>query len=318
MEAAISIQHVNKHCGKRHILKDISVDVMRGEVFGFLGPNGAGKTTTIRLMTGLLRMEDGEICVCGHSLRTEPCAAAAKIGAIVEMPAMYPWMTGRQNLRQHARLRTGITEERISEVAGLVGLSDRIDEKVKRYSLGMRQRLGLAQAILHRPEVLILDEPTNGLDAAGIRQMRELIKALAHEEGICVFVSSHIMSEMEQMCDRVGIIANGEIRTVRDMDVLIEEYVGNVWEYIYEVDDAKRADRVLSEDEKLRAVANGTVLSPAAFSVTFEKENEKEVLAAVNHLFKENGLTFYSVSRKVSASLEDAFLQMTSGEEQIR
>ncbi|MCD8118580.1 MAG: ABC transporter ATP-binding protein [Lachnospiraceae bacterium] len=318
METAISIQHVNKHLGKRHILKDVSLEAYTGEVFGFLGPNGAGKTTAIKLMTGLLLMEDGEIFICGHSLRTEFQAAIANIGAIVENPEMYPYMTGMQNLRQYARMRDGVTEERIREVAELVGLANRVDEKVKRYSLGMRQRLGIAQALLHNPKVLILDEPTNGLDAAGIKQLRDLMKMLAHEQGICVFVSSHMMSEMELMCDRVGIITDGVVRTVQSISDLMEAYSGGTREYIYEVDDANRAAAVLQADAKFMETCRGTTLSPTSFSVAFDKEHEKETLAAVNALLLSNGITLYSVSQKAEPHLEDAFIDLTAGDAQIQ
>ena len=196
---ALKISGLNKTLGKKHILHDIDLEAYKGEVFGFLGPNGAGKTTTIKIIVGLLSLDDGEIEVNGFDIKKNYEKALAGIGGIVENPEMYKHLTGKQNLRQYARMRSGVTEERIDEVVKLVGLSNRINEKVGKYSLGMRQRLGVAQSILHHPSVLILDEPTNGLDPAGIKELRDILKELAHKENICVIVSSHLMSEMELM-----------------------------------------------------------------------------------------------------------------------
>ena len=180
------IRHLNKTIGKRPILKDVSLECLPGEVFGFLGPNGAGKTTTIRLICGLIREDSGEIEICGTNLRKNFEKAMSCVGAIVENPEHYRHLTGWQNLQLYRNMRPGITEERMKEVVTLVGLENRIHEQVRRYSLGMRQRLGVAQALLHNPKLLILDEPTNGLDPAGIRQLRDILKKTAHEEGTAV------------------------------------------------------------------------------------------------------------------------------------
>ena len=152
METAIKIQNLNKSFGKKHIIKDLSMELKAGEVFGFLGPNGAGKTTTIKMIVGMLHLESGSIEVCGVDVEKDFEKAMANIGAIVENPEMYKYLTGMDNLKQYARMRKGVTKERIDEVVELVGLSNRINEKVKKYSLGMRQRLGVAQAILHKPK----------------------------------------------------------------------------------------------------------------------------------------------------------------------
>ncbi len=173
---------------------------------GLLGPNGAGKTTMIRMMVGLIPPTAGEVYIGGHSLQSHRNQALRQVGVIVENPEMYKYMSGYKNLLHFARMIPGITKQRIHEVTELVGLTDRIHDKVKTYSLGMRQRLGVAQALLHRPSVLILDEPTNGLDPAGIRDLRDYLKRLAREHGTAVIVSSHMLSEMELMCDRVAII----------------------------------------------------------------------------------------------------------------
>ncbi|WP_184247896.1 ABC transporter ATP-binding protein [Gracilibacillus halotolerans] len=209
--------NVNKNIGKKHIIKDLNLSIHKGEVFGLLGPNGAGKTTTIRMMVGLMKMTSGDIQIEGHSIRKDYKNAVRHVGAIVENPEMYPFLSGWKNLKHYARMIPGITDERIHEVIQLVGLQKAIKEKAGRYSLGMRQRLGVAQALLHRPSILILDEPTNGLDPAGIREIRQYIRKLAEEEDVSVIVSSHLLSEIELMCDRIGIIKNGELLSVEDV-----------------------------------------------------------------------------------------------------
>ncbi|GAA0311886.1 ABC-2 type transport system ATP-binding protein [Gracilibacillus halotolerans] len=217
MNVAMELINVNKNIGKKHIIKDLNLSIHKGEVFGLLGPNGAGKTTTIRMMVGLMKMTSGDIQIEGHSIRKDYKNAVRHVGAIVENPEMYPFLSGWKNLKHYARMIPGITDERIHEVIQLVGLQKAIKEKAGRYSLGMRQRLGVAQALLHRPSILILDEPTNGLDPAGIREIRQYIRKLAEEEDVSVIVSSHLLSEIELMCDRIGIIKNGELLSVEDV-----------------------------------------------------------------------------------------------------
>ena len=217
----VQMRNVTKKIGGKTIIDRLTLDLPKGEVFGFLGPNGAGKTTTIRMMVGLMSMTEGEILIGGSSIRTDFEGAIRHVGAIVENPEMYKYLTGYQNLSHYARMIPGIGKNRIDEVIALTGLDKRIHDKVKTYSLGMRQRLGVAQALLHKPSLLILDEPTNGLDPAGIRELRDYLRKLAVEEGITVFVSSHLLSEMELMCDKVAIIQAGkliDIRTLRSKD----------------------------------------------------------------------------------------------------
>jgi ABC-2 type transport system ATP-binding protein len=192
----VQLKNVTKVFGKRTIIDHLTLDLPSAEVFGFLGPNGAGKTTTIRMMVGLMSLTDGDVLIEGHSIRKDYEKAIRHVGAIVENPEMYKYLTGFQNLLHFSRMVPGITKQRIDEVVELVGLKSRIHDKVKTYSLGMRQRLGVAQAIMHKPSLLILDEPTNGLDPAGIRELRDYLRKLSREEGITVFVSSHLLSEM--------------------------------------------------------------------------------------------------------------------------
>lgn len=206
----LELKNVSKSFGKRKIIDNISLKVNSGEIFGFLGPNGSGKTTTIKMILRLIDSDEGEIKVNGFDNRKQFEQAMECIGAIVENPDMYKYMSGIDNLKLHARIRN-IDEKRINEVLEMVGLKDRAKDKVGKYSLGMKQRLGLALTLLHNPKVLILDEPTNGLDPAGIKQLRDILKKISHEENVAVFVSSHILTEMQQMCDRVAVLDNGKI-----------------------------------------------------------------------------------------------------------
>ncbi|KRE97690.1 bacitracin ABC transporter ATP-binding protein [Paenibacillus sp. Soil766] len=213
IQPVVEVRNLTKRIRHKSIVDQISFELFPGEVFGFLGPNGAGKTTTIRMMVGLIGMSDGDVAINGHSIHTSFREAIRHVGAIIENPELYKHLTGMQNLMQFARMVGSIPQSRIDQIVQLVGLSARIHDKVKTYSLGMRQRLGIAQALLHKPAVLILDEPTNGLDPAGIREMRQLVRQLAAEEGLAVMVSSHLLAEMELMCDRFGVVIDGRLRS---------------------------------------------------------------------------------------------------------
>jgi ABC-2 type transport system ATP-binding protein len=299
MNTIVKLQNVSKVIKGKKIIDDLSFDVYEGEVFGFLGPNGAGKTTTIRMIVGLMSISQGDVLISGKSIKKDFEGAIASVGAIVENPELYKFMSGYKNLQHFARMQKGITEERIKEVVELVGLTDRIHDKVKTYSLGMRQRLGLAQCLLHKPKILILDEPTNGLDPAGIREIRAYIRKLAQEEGMAVIVSSHLLSEMEMMCDRIGIIQKGklvDVQTVRDF------VDGKELVYQFEVND----------EEKARAVMNS--FNP---SLVFEVKNNKlqtgitkEQVPQLVKAFVENDVEIFSVMQ-VAKSLEDRFLEIT-------
>ncbi|MEN2466332.1 ABC transporter ATP-binding protein [Ornithinibacillus sp. JPR2-1] len=216
-KTAMKLINLQKSIGKKQIIKGLNFEIQSGEVFGFLGPNGAGKTTTIRMMVGLMKISNGDVQILGKSIKDNYKEAIREVGAIVENPELYPFMTGLQNLNHFARMMPGITRERIQEVISLVGLEKAINQKVGKYSLGMRQRLGIAQALLHNPSVLILDEPTNGLDPAGIREIRQYIRKLATEQNVTIIISSHLLSEIELMCDRIGVIKNGELVAIQSV-----------------------------------------------------------------------------------------------------
>jgi len=205
----LSAEGLAKRYGDREVVTDATFALHRGEVFGFLGPNGAGKTTTIRMLVGLVKPTRGRVVIDGHDVQREFEAAMRRVGCIVETPDLYRFLTGRENLEHFARMLGDGARERIPELSDLVKMAGRLDDPVRTYSLGMRQRIGIAQALLGDPSVLILDEPTNGLDPAGIREMRELIRHLADDRGLAVFVSSHILSEVERTADRVAIVHRG-------------------------------------------------------------------------------------------------------------
>ena len=212
----LEVKGVKKKLGKREIIKGLDLSVNEGEIFGFLGPNGAGKTTTIRMLVGLISPNEGEIVVCGKSVLSEKEQALKNVGAVVENPELYKYLSGRENLMQIARIRK-VSKEEVEELIDLVGLKDRIDDKVRKYSLGMKQRLGLATSLIGNTKLLILDEPTNGLDPSGIIDFRDVVKKAARERGMAVFISSHILSEVQNLCDRVAFINNGVIKSVEDI-----------------------------------------------------------------------------------------------------
>ncbi|MGG2093036.1 ABC transporter ATP-binding protein [Bacillus sp. S13(2024)] len=292
----VKLENVHKKIGSTEIIRGLSFEVQEGEVYGFLGPNGSGKTTTIRMMTGLISVTEGDITICGHSIRTEREKALECIGAIVENPELYEYMTGMQNLKHFANMAvTPIRKERIAEIVKLVELEHAIHKKVKTYSLGMKQRLGIAQALLHNPKILILDEPTNGLDPAGIREIRDYLQHLAKEENIAVIVSSHLLSEIELMCDRVVIIKNGQFvqeyslrEQVKDDDQIV---------VAFEVDQVEEANELLK----------GTVQEKKII-VSVMKEEIPQLVKNLVHA----DVLVYGVTVQ-NKSLEDEFLAVTGG-----
>ena len=217
----LEVRGLTKRFGSFTAARDVSFRVYRGDVFGFLGPNGAGKSTTIGMLLGLIKPTAGEIRMFGQPPERHD-EALANVGGIIEAPAFYPYLSGRDNLRALAHLRPGTTRQRIDEVLELVGLSEAATKKFGQYSLGMKQRLGIAWTLLHDPDLLILDEPTNGLDPAGMLEVRHLILRLA-EQGKTIFISSHLLHEIEQVCDRVAVIRRGEVVAEGAVDELLSQ-----------------------------------------------------------------------------------------------
>jgi ABC-2 type transport system ATP-binding protein len=208
---AVVAEHLAKSYGERQAVVDASFTLKRGEVFGFLGPNGAGKTTTIRMLVGLIRPSAGRVVVGGFDLHRQREAALRRMGCIVESPDFYDYLTGRENLEHAARMIDPAAMARIDAVTEMLRIRERLSARVGTYSLGMRQRLGIAQALLGAPAVLVLDEPANGLDPAGIRELRALLRQLADEQQLAVFVSSHLLGEVEKVCDRIAIVHRGRV-----------------------------------------------------------------------------------------------------------
>ncbi len=290
--------HLTKVIGDRTIVDDVSFDLRPGEVFGFLGPNGAGKTTTIRMLVGLIRPTHGSVTVCGFDVRRQFEDAMRCIGCIVENPDLYRFMTGRENLEHFARMLR-VAPAEIERVAELVNLAHRLDQRVGTYSLGMRQRLGIAQAMLGNPRVLILDEPANGLDPAGIREIRELLRGLAAERALSVFVSSHLLSEVELIADRVAIIHKGRILRTGAVDELIshqrtmELRVGNT----------ARTTAILRERGIESTIDGDLVLAD------IEENDVPQILAALSR----ESIDIFHARPRVQ-TLEEMFLETTGGE----
>ncbi|SFS61652.1 ABC transporter ATP-binding protein [Paenibacillus sp. BC26] len=312
-EVVLSVKDVKKRIAGKMIIKNVSFEVKSGEIFGFLGPNGSGKTTTIRMLVGLIKQTSGEILICGSDVQRDPETALSHIGCIVENPEVYGYMTGWENLEHFARMQRGIGQDRIAEVVAIVGMQQRIRDKVKTYSLGMRQRLGIAQALLGRPKLLILDEPTNGLDPKGIKELREFVRMLA-DQGMSLFISSHLLSEIQLMCDRVAIISHGEVLAVGAVDELVNQtgsYV--VWQF----DDVEAGRKLLDAEGNIRLIRDGehrideSIL--AGLKDAIITSMGAELISAVVEKAVHAGIGVVSV-QKIAPTLEELFLQMTEGE----
>lgn len=294
----LKCENLNKVIKKKKILDNVSFELNEGEILGFIGPNGAGKTTTIKLILGLQSITSGTVKINGFDVKTDFVKAIEKVGAIVENPDFYMYLSGRKNLQLVANMYKNIDNKRIDEVVKLVGLENRINDKVSKYSLGMRQRLGIAQAILNRPKLLILDEPTNGLDPEGIKELREFLVKLAHDENMAIFISSHNLAELESFCTRVCIIKNGKIIESATMDELKSETNGEENTYTVEINDTK----LLEKSENI------TIIDEKKFKLVSKKEDVPDF---VEQLVKKNIKIFEIKEEKIS--LEDAFLKRTGG-----
>lgn len=295
----LELQNLTKKFGERISANNVSFKIHKGEIFGFLGANGAGKSTTIKMLTGLITITSGDAFICGNSVKYKFEKAIENVGAIVEMPEFYNYLTGYQNLKYFAKLSKIKDKKVINEVASIVGLSDRINEKVGKYSLGMRQRLGVAQALLSSPKLLILDEPTNGLDANGIREFRTLLKSLAHERGIAILISSHILSEMQLLCDTVGIIDNGVLIETNSIDKMKQETMGS--NYI-KCNAPNYAGKIIETEYNLKVkVCDNKVLFSA----------DENTIAKIIIQLTQKKISVFGAGQ-VDSSLEDIFLAVVN------
>ena len=304
----LKIEGLTKTIRGKTIVNDISLHVDSGEIVGFLGPNGAGKTTTIKMIMGLFSITAGSISVCGHDVKTDFEEAMRNVGGIIENPDLYKRMTGRQNLRYFASMYGEAALASIDEVVELVKMSERIDDKIKHYSLGMRQRIGVAQAILHMPKLLVLDEPTNGLDPIGIKELRDLLKSLAKNAGVGVLVSSHLLAEMELMCSRIYVIDNGQIIGEKEISELDSEQTSEIFEYsIISDSDQKVFDYLSGRNTNCRIENN-------AVHLVMENSQIPQIVADLVGM----GVSIFAFNR-MHRTLEEDFISMTEGSKtQIR
>ena len=301
MQPVLELMNVSKSIKGKEIVKGINLSLGESEVFGFLGPNGAGKTTTIRMIVGLIKPTHGQIKICGYDISKNFVSAMSNLGCIIESPDMYKYLTGIENLRQFAAMDKRVTQRRIQEVIELVGLENRIGDKISTYSLGMRQRIGIAQALLCRPKLLILDEPTNGLDPAGITEFRLLIRRLAKDEGMTVFVSSHLLAEAQQMCDTVAIISHGIVlKSANLKDILISEVVE------WKLSDSKKASELLKSKWNI----DGTMKDSNTLTAQIEGISQEEI----NSAFINEGIGLKYTYTKQN-TLEELFLNVTGGDQ---
>ena len=294
----LKCENLHKSFRKKEILKDVSLEICSGYILGFIGPNGAGKTTTIKLILGLQKIGSGKVIINGFDIQKNFEKAIAKVGAIIENPDLYMYMSGYDNLKLISNLYPNVDEARINEVIKLVGLENRINDKVSKYSLGMRQRLGVAQAILHKPNLLILDEPTNGLDPEGIKDLRELLVKLAKDENMGILISSHNLAELESFCNKVSIIKNGVIVETSDLETVKKE--ASEGNYIIEVDDARKSRMIIGD------------VSSAIDNTHIQVHSDRENIPFIIKKLVLQDIKIYAIKEDV-ISLEDAFFKKTGG-----
>jgi ABC-2 type transport system ATP-binding protein len=304
-DAIIQLEHVSKRFGQMLAVDDVTVDVPRGRCFAWLGPNGCGKTTLIRMMLGLAKPTGGRIQLRGLDVPRDIRQALSRVGGIVEEPRFYPYLSGRRNLEVWAAHYGGEARSRIPSVLERVALSDRASDKVKTYSLGMRQRLGVARALLNDPELLVLDEPTNGLDPAGMLEFRNMIRDLVEKEGRTVFISSHILDEVQKMADDIAIVQAGKLISWGRVDALIAAGRHSV---LVRTDDEEGARSVLSGIAFVTGVKQNDEYKALDLEVA---EISDERLIAINRALVEAGVGVAEIWRE-SESLEDRFLDLTA------
>ncbi|MGE7942123.1 ABC transporter ATP-binding protein [Lysinibacillus xylanilyticus] len=303
MEYIVQTENLSKSFGKEQAVSNINLKIRKGEIYGFLGPNGAGKTTTIRMLLGLMKPSSGTIKIFQKDLTKERINILAKVGSLVENPSYYPHLTAYENLEALRKI-LGVPKSRIDEVLEIVRLKDVANKKVKGFSLGMKQRLGIAASLLHNPELLILDEPTNGLDPSGIIEIRNLIKRLPSEYGMTVIISSHLLSEIDQMATQVGIVTKGKMIFQDSIEAMRRFAQPKV---LIKVSNGEKGWRSL--------VANGIKAEHKDDLILLDECSDEKVAHIVQILVQE-GISVYRVEEE-KRSLEEIFLQMTTGEQAL-
>ncbi|WP_286924544.1 MULTISPECIES: ABC transporter ATP-binding protein [Lysinibacillus] len=285
-----------------YAVNDLNMQVKKGEIYGFLGPNGSGKSTSIKMLLGLIKATSGSVTLFGKQLESDRNQILKKVGSLVESPSYYGHLTGYENLRIIQRM-LNVSEKRIEEVLNIVRLTKAKNKLVKQYSLGMKQRLGIAIALLGKPELLILDEPTNGLDPAGIHEIRDLIKSLPDSDGITILISSHLLSEIDQMATQVGIISEGNLIFQDSIEVLRNK---SDLQIKVRVDNASKAKLILENkfDYNIQLDNNSNLI--------LNKTDDKHI-SLVNNILVESDLSVYRIE-EVKSTLEDVFLNIIKGE----
>ena len=298
----LKVLNITKNFGTRTAVNNVSFEIKQGEIYGLIGQNGAGKTTIIRMITGLCKPTSGSVYICGFNVETDFEKAIKNVGAIIENPELYSYMSGMDNLKYFASLYGNISQQKLENIVKVVGMENRINDKVKNYSLGMKQRVGIAQALVNSPKLLILDEPTNGLDPNGIKEMRMFLKRLAKENNIAILISSHILAEMQLICDRVGIIDNGLIVENKTMKEL-QQKVNSKMQIAIKVNYPNYAGKVLYEyfkNSSIFCVGNSVII----------EAQEKDIPLITTILIKK-GLSIYGVNT-INKSLEEIFLDIVN------
>lgn len=292
MEKILECKNLCKRFGKKEVLKDVSFTINEGDILAFIGPNGSGKTTTIKLILGLQKINSGEVIINNYNIKTDYLKAIERVGAIVENPDSYMYLTGWQNLKLIANCYENVKEETLKELVKYVGLEERIHDKVSKYSLGMRQRLGIAKALINSPNILILDEPTNGLDPEGIKDLRDLLKKLA-ADNIGILISSHNLAELESFCNKVCIIDAGKIIETSK----VNEFKNNENRVIFKVSDTSNLP-----------IKDACEVKKHSFVVN----KEPSEVANIVRILVEHNIDIYEIKEDV-LTLEEAFLKKTGG-----
>lgn len=292
----LKVEKLCKKVGKKEILKNVSFQIDEGDILAFIGPNGAGKTTTIKCILGLQRLTKGSITINGYDIKKDFVKAITHVGCLVESPDVYMYLTGMENLKIQAQMYKNVVLDDILRVVELVGLEQIIHDKVSKYSLGMRERLGIAMALLNNPKLLVLDEPTNGLDPEGIKDLRVLLKRLA-KTGVGILISSHNLSELENFCNRVCIISKGKI--LEEASILDLKQMDEA-RYVLKVEDSKKVKKYLTNLDK--------VLDKQHIEVFKDEEEVAEFIA----LLVKHDIKVYEVIKE-ELTLEEAFMKKSGG-----
>ncbi len=303
MLPVLSLNNLTKKYGTKKVVNNISFSIFAGQIFGFVGPNGAGKSTAIRMITGLTPITSGKVRICGFDVSRSFKSAISKVGAVIETPQLYPYLSGLQNLKLFAKFYGKKALERIPKIFKLVGMENRIKDKVSKYSLGMKQRLGIAQALLNNPKLLILDEPTNGLDPNGILEMRNILRALAEQENLAILISSHNLAELEQLCDEIGVINNGKIiehKTMEELGGVLQskqriQFICNYPNY---------AAMLIKKKYKINCnIVGNSIILP------LKEANIAVVVSYLTH----SRIKIYSI-KKIQKSLEELYFEILNGD----